>query len=87
MDSQQESQIMAKKVFVDVTVRQNKDGETRPPSLVFEDKTYEIDRVKQVCRAASLKVGGCGIRYTIMVLGRESYLFEDEGRWFVEAKQ
>ena len=78
---------MARKVFVDVTLTQSKEGVTKPLNLVFEDVSYNIDRINNVCRAASLKVGGCGIRYTIMVQGKESFLFEDEGRWFVEAKE
>ncbi len=40
-----------------------------------------------VRRAASTKAGGQGIRYTVRVLGRETYLFEEENRWFVEARQ
>jgi hypothetical protein len=59
---------------------------------VFDDITFDIDKVKSVQRAAATKVGGTGIRYTIVVsneemqTSKESYLFEDEGRWFVEAK-
>jgi hypothetical protein len=75
-----------RKAFVDVTLHQDKEGRTRPLSLVFGGKTYEIDRVKDIRRAASTKVGGIGIRYTIMILGSESFLYEDDGRWFVEAK-
>ena len=36
---------------------------------------------------AEMKVGGTGIRYTVSISGKETYLFEDEGKWFVEAKQ
>ena len=45
-----------------------------------------MDRLLDVRRAASTKVGGQGMRYTCRVRGREVYLFEDEGRWFVEAR-
>lgn len=63
------------------------EGEVRPLTITFEDGiVYEIDRLKQRCRAHATKVGGTGIRYTIVVNNRETYLFEDEGRWFVEAK-
>ena len=58
-----------------------------PVSLTFEDgKEYPIDRVCSRQRAAATKVGGTGIRYTIMIGGRQTYLFEDEDQWFVEAK-
>ena len=69
---------MARKVFVDVIVRENKDGRKRP---------MRIDRLIQVKRCAAMKVGGTGIRYTVSISGKETYLFEDEGKWFVEAKQ
>jgi hypothetical protein len=81
-----------KKKYVDVILRQDKDGKTHPIALVFDSTTFEIDRVKAVQRAAATKVGGTGIRYTIVVSNKdmqtsqESYLFEDEGKWFVEAK-
>jgi hypothetical protein len=77
----------AQKVFVDVTALHTKDNKTQPLSLVFNDKTYEIDRVKDVRRAAASKTGGAGIRYTVMIGGKESYIFEDDGLWFVEARQ
>lgn len=79
---------MARKVFVEVTARFDTDGKVTPLSLVWEDGTiYEIDRVLDVRRAASLKAGGMGIRYTISVGGKQSCLFYEEPRWFVEAKQ
>ena len=59
----------------------------QPLSLLWEDGTvYEIDRVLDVRRAASLKAGGMGIRYTVRINGKQSYLFYEEPRWFVEAK-
>lgn len=80
--------IKCRKVYVDVTLAVNKEGETRPRTITWiDDLVYEIDRVKQVCRAASTKVGGCGIRYTVMICGKETYLFNEDNRWFVEAKE
>jgi len=46
-----------------------------------------IDRLKHKCRAASTKVGGCGIRYTVMIGGHESFLYNEDEKWFVEAKE
>lgn len=79
---------MARKVFVEITAKFDTEGKITPLSLLWEDGTlYEIDRVIDVCRAASLKAGGMGIRYTISIGGKQSYLFYEEPRWFVEAKQ
>ena len=36
-------------------------------------------------RAAATKVLGSGTRYTVVIKGQEKYLFEEAGRWFVEA--
>ncbi len=76
-----------RKVYVDVILKNDKEGEIRPLSIIFEDDvTYEIDRLKSKCRAASTKVGGCGIRYTVVICGKETFLFHEEDKWFVEAK-
>lgn len=79
---------MARKVFVEVIAKFDTEGKITPLSLFWEDGTrYEIDRVLDMRRAASLKAGGMGIRYTIRIGGRDSYLFFERPRWFVEAKK
>ena len=71
-----------RKVYVEVRARHLIDGTCRPETIKFEN-----DRVKQCCRAASTKVGGTGLRYTVMICGKETYLFDEEnGKWFVEGK-
>lgn len=75
------------KAVVKVLVIVATDRTKTPVSLTFEDgKEYSIDRVCSRQRAAATKVGGTGIRYTIMIGERQTYLFEDEDQWFVEAK-
>ena len=75
------------KVLVDVLLIVERDRTKTPVSLKFEDgKKYHIDRVCGRQRAAATKVGGTGIRYTIMIGGKQTYLFEDDDQWFVEAK-
>lgn len=76
-----------RKVYVDVTLKQDKYGAIMPLTVTWEDgRKYEIDRVLDVRRAASTKVGGAGVRFTVRILGKETYLFNDGERWFVEAK-
>lgn len=83
---------MARKVYVSVLVVINPSGKYRPYRIKFEDdpiygnRVFKIDKVKDIRRAASLKVGGTGTRYTVIICGKESYLFNDENKWFVEAK-
>ena len=79
---------MARRVYVNVIARHDEQGRVRPLEVEWEDgRRFEVDRLLDVRRAAALKAGGQGLRYTVRILGRETYLFEDEGRWFVEAKE
>lgn len=76
-----------RKVFVDVTVRFTKEGELVPIMFTWENGSkYEIDKVLDIKKAASLKVGGHGVRYLCRVRNKEMKLFLDDGKWFVEAK-
>lgn len=66
---------MDNKVYVDVTAEFSKDGRLVPKSFIWEDGIeYEITRVKDVRRAASLKAGGVGMRYTCVICNQEKYL-------------
>ena len=70
-------------VAVNVTI--DTDGQVRPKKFLWKDgQTYKIDRVFKVERAASTKVGGCGMRYTVMVEGLPRFLYEEDGKWFME---
>ena len=73
------------KIYVEFT----KDGSLIPKAIHWsDDKTYEIEKITDVRRAASLIAGATGIRYTIYVEGYESHLYYgDNHRWFVEGKQ
>ena len=76
-----------RKVYVEVQVKVTAEGKVRPMTIKFEDgELYEIDRLIDCRRAHATKVGGTGIRYTVRIRNKETYLFEDEGRWVVEAK-
>ena len=75
------------KVYVDVVAHIDSSGDVTPLTVIWENgKHFEIDRVYNVQRAYATKVGGTGIRYEISVSGKRTYLFEDDGKWFVEAK-
>ena len=84
------------KVYVAVRAEFTEDGTMLPRELTWEDgEKFEIDRVLDIRQAPALKAGGQGDRYTIMVQGKQSYLFFERsanltgnviGRWFVERK-
>ncbi|MDD3362048.1 MAG: hypothetical protein PHW34_10295 [Hespellia sp.] len=76
------------KVYVDVTAEFFKEGILTPKSFIWKGgKVYEVQRIKDMRRVASLKAGGVGVLYACVIDGRESYLFyEDNNLWFVEGK-
>lgn len=75
-----------RKVYIDVYTLMRKDGTVLPRFFIWEDgEKYTIDRVLHITPAASLKVGGRGIKYAAQISGRERYLFREDDRWFVEA--
>ena len=76
------------KVYVSVTAVFTKDGKLVPKSFVWKNgHVYDIQKVTDVRRAASLRAGGAGLRYTCIVDGRESHLFYEENNlWFVEER-
>ena len=76
---------MARKVYVEVTAKFDTEGNITP--LSEDGPVYEIDRILDKRRAASLKAGGIGMRYTCLISGRQSYLYYEEPRWFVEGKR
>lgn len=75
------------KVYVSVKAVFYPDGGFKPTSLIWEDgREYAIDRVIDIRRAASLKAGGTGMRYTCRIENKTVYLFLEEDRWFMERR-
>ena len=84
------------KVYVPVEVCFGEDGRMLPRAITWEDgHRSEIDRVTDIRPAPALKAGGRGDRYTVLIGGKQSYLFFERsaqvvgcrlGRWFVERK-
>ena len=76
------------KVYVSVTTQFYQDGRIIPLSFLWEDGTaYQVDQILDIRRAASLKAGGTGIRYTVMVQGQKCHLYFEDPKWFMERKR
>jgi hypothetical protein len=78
------------KRYVDVVSLTTADGRVTPLEVRWEDgRRFEVDKVLDRRPARSLKTGGTGMRYTVRVGGRTTYLFYDDyrGAWFVEARR
>ena len=77
-----------RKAYVSVNVDVDEEGCVHPRYIRWENGLiFQIDQILYKCRAASKKVGGGGIRYTVLIRGRESYLFQEGSKWFLEAKE
>lgn len=48
--------------------------------LTEYDRKYEIDEVNDKRKDVSLKASGYGIRYTIRIGARDTYLFDEDGQ-------
>ena len=81
-------EVQCRKAYVSVNADIDKEGVIHPRFIRWDNGLiYQIEAIVYKCRAASKKVGGGGIRYTIRVKGRESFLFRECDKWFVEAKE
>ena len=70
---------------VEVIAAFDLDGNVHPKAIIWEDgRVFDIDRVLDVRRTASLKAGGLGSRYICRIRGKTVALFNDEGYWFIE---
>ena len=76
------------KQVVDMIVKFNQNGDIIPIAILWPDgKKFMIDKVLDVRPAASLKLGGHGIRYIVRIMNREIELYNDDGVWFLDAKE
>ena len=77
-----------RKAYVSVNVDGDEEGCVHPRYIRWGNGLiFQIDQILYKCRAASKKVGGGGIRYTVLIRGKESYLFLEGSKWLVEAKE
>ncbi len=76
-----------RKEYVAVNLDVDKEGAIIPRFIRWKNGIiYEIEQIRYKCRSTSQKVGGGGIRYTVVIRGKESFLFNEGNKWFVEAK-
>lgn len=79
---------MSRRVYVEVAAVFTPEGLVMPRQIRWEDGTlFAVDRVVDIRKAAATKAGGCGLRYTVRIRGKQTYLFLDGDRWFVEGKE
>ncbi len=84
------------KAYIEVDVLFEADGTMLPQYIIWEDgKRFEVDRILKIQPAPAQKAGGQGDRYTVMIGGKQRFLFfehspdygdEKIGKWFVERR-
>lgn len=74
------------KVYVGVETYTDEVGHTLPRVVHWKDgRRFEIQKVLDERRAASLRAGGNGVRYTCLINGHTAFLFFENPCWFVDA--
>ena len=77
-----------RKAYVSVNLDVDKEGVFYPRLIRWDNGlVFKIEQILYKCRASSKKVGGGGIRYTVMIKGKETFLFREGEKWFVEARE
>ena len=80
----QETQDRSKQ-FVKVRADHEWNGDIRPLKVrTHEGLVLTIDKILDVRRACSPKVGGQGVRYSCRAGEDVFYLFHDRDQWFIE---
>lgn len=78
---------MSRKVYVKVLSETDEEGNISPIEITWEDgRSYIIDKVTDIRRAYAGKVGGTAMRYSVRIAGKDTYIFKEDGKWFVESK-
>ena len=81
-------EVQCRKEYVSVNLDVDKNGIISPRFIRWPNgQIFQIEKLKYKCRATSAKVSGGGIRYTVIIRGRETFLFSEGNKWFVVAKQ
>lgn len=77
-----------RKQYVEVLATHRIDGTVRPRTIIMADgPCFEIDDVKSVTRTKTRYSGEVVLCYTVRIRGKETRLYNDDDRWFVEMKE
>ena len=74
------------KKYVKVILEIDENGKKTPKTIIYNDERFEVDKVLDIKLAPSMKVGGVGERYKVRIKGKETYIFFENNKWFVEEK-
>ena len=76
------------KCYVEVIAHFSDTGVLTPLEIILDSgHRYHVDRVTERRYAASLKCGGFGFRYTVMISGKPHFLWQDDKAFYVQMEQ
>ena len=76
-----------RKQYVEVIATHHIDGSVRPQQIIFAaGPIYDVEDVKGVTKVKTTSTFEIANRYAVVVRGKETFLYEDCGKWFVEMK-
>ena len=74
-----------RKQYVEVVATHYIDGSVRPQKIVLATgPVYEIEDCREAAPGKAHSTGGLARRYVVKIKGKETYLYETSGRWFVQ---
>lgn len=76
-----------RKQYVEVIATHRIDGSVRPQQIIFADgPIFDVEDVKGVTKVKTTSTFEIANRYAVVVKGKETFLYEDCGKWFVLMK-
>lgn len=73
-----------RKQHVEVIATHHIDGSVRPQRIIFAaGPIFDVEDVKDSTRVKTGSTHEIANRYAVVVKGKETYLYEDCGKWFV----
>ncbi len=77
-----------RKQYVEVVATHFIDGAVRPQKIVLATgPVYEIEDSREAAPGKAHTTGELARRYIVKIKGKETFLYETSGRWFVEMKK
>ena len=81
------------KLYIPVRLHISEEGKITPEQIQagYDGEWVTVEKVTDSRRRANLRVGAVGIRYSCVVningTRRNIYLFDEEGKWFIEVEE
>lgn len=77
-----------RKQYVEVVATHCIDGSVLPQKIILANgPEFEIEDCREAMREKTHTTGELAHRYVVKIKGKETYLYETSGRWFVEMKE